>query len=122
MKKFAAVVIRWFVRAALAVAALVLFLGLLAAVLALGLAWALRALWARLRGKTVAPWAMPIDPREGWRTVYRSHTHWTGGAEKAAARPASSHKPDSPLLPRRPLPGTDEVTDVQPHAPRRPAE
>lgn len=121
MNDFAAGLTRWFVRAVLAVAALVLFLGFLAAVLALALVWGLRALWARLTGRAIAPWVMPVDPRAGWRTVYRSHTYWTGTDNKPS-QPPSASDPQTPRLPRRPLPGTDEITDVQPHAPRRPPE
>lgn len=120
LNDFAAALTRWLIRAVLVVAALVLFLGMLAVALALALVWALKALWAKLRGKTISPWVMPIDPRAGWRSVYRSRTGETVAEDATPHRPPPSTNPDAPRLPRRPLPGTEEITDVQPHAPSPP--
>jgi hypothetical protein len=59
------------------VAGALLVAGLLAAVVLLGLLWGVRALWMRLTGRPATPWSMPLDPRAGWRTVYRSTARWT---------------------------------------------
>ena len=75
----------------------VFFLSLLAAAAMLALVWGARALWARLTGRPVMPWAMRMSPREGWSTVYRSTARWT------APGPAT----------RAPQGGAD-VTDVVP--------
>lgn len=92
---------RWLLRLAVFAIGAVLFFMLLAAVLALGLLWSLRALWARLTGQPVMPWTMRMDPRQGWSTVYRSTARWTAqaGSSSGAAR-------SSPRL--------HDVTDVQP--------
>ncbi len=58
----------------------VLFLSLVAAAAVLALLWGVRALWARLTGRPVVPWAMRMDPRSGWSTVYRSTARWTAQA------------------------------------------
>lgn len=78
----------------------VFFLSLLAAAAVLSVVWGLRALWARLTGKPVAPWAMRMDPRTGWHTVYRSTARWTAPA--APARPGGEAG------------GAHDVTDVVP--------
>jgi len=56
-----------------------LFIGLLALGAMLALVWGIRALWARLTGRPLAPWKLRMmNPREGWSTVYRSTTaRWT---------------------------------------------
>lgn len=122
MNDFAAALTRWLIRAVLMAAALVLFLGMLAVVLALALVWTLKALWARLRGKAISPWVMPIDPRTGWRSVYRSRTNETVAEDATPHRPPPSSNPEAPRLPRRPLPGTEEITDVQPRPPSHPSQ
>ena len=59
---------RWMLRLLLLAMGVVFFVSLLAAALVLALLWGLRALWARVTGRSVTPWAMPIDPRAGWTT------------------------------------------------------
>lgn len=76
-------VIRWTLRLAVFAMGVVFFLSLLAAAAVLAVVWALRALWARLTGKPVAPWTMRMDPRTGWSTVYRSTARWTAQAPSA---------------------------------------
>jgi hypothetical protein len=56
---------RWMLRLLLLAMGVVFFVSLLAAALVLALLWGLRALWARVTGRSVTPWAMPIDPRTG---------------------------------------------------------
>ncbi|MBU4424422.1 MAG: hypothetical protein KKG12_11795 [Gammaproteobacteria bacterium] len=106
MNDFLTGLARWFIRAVLVVAGLVMFLSLLAAALVLALAWGLRALWARLTGQPVMPWTLRVDPRTGWRTVYRSTERWS------AARSASTA--ETPTRRTGVLPGADEVVDVEP--------
>jgi hypothetical protein len=105
--------IRFVVRALLVAVGLVFFLSLLVAALVLALVWGLRALWAQITGRPIAPWTVRIDPRAGWSTVYRSSARWrsTGGSTPSAPedRQTPAHL--------RPLPGADEVTDVQPREP-----
>lgn len=112
MNDFLAGLTRWLIRAVVVVAGLVMFLSLLAAVLVLALAWGLRALWARLTGRPVMPWAMRVDPHTGWSTVYRSSARWS------SARPAPAA--GTPARRAGVLPGADEVVDVEPRPPREP--
>ena len=106
--------IRFVVRALLVAVGLVFFLSLLVAALVLALVWGLRALWAQITGRPIAPWTVRIDPRAGWSSVYRSGARWrrTGGAPSNAPE----ERPQTPAH-LRPLPGADEVTDVQPREP-----
>ena len=109
MNDFMAGLTRWLIRAVLLAAGLVLFLSLLAAAMVLALVWGLRAVWARLTGRPIVPWRMRVDPRSGWRTVYRSSTRWTAprGGVAPEADAAESRRGGV-------LPGAGEVTDVQP--------
>ncbi|ART53690.1 hypothetical protein CBP34_14060 [Acidovorax carolinensis] len=113
---------RWLIRAVLVAAGLVMFLSLLAAVLVLALAWALRALWARLTGRPVVPWTMRVDPRTGWSTVYRSSGRWSAARTAPAAETPTRRAPASETPTRRAgvLPGADEVVDVEPREPGGP--
>ncbi|MBP6599108.1 MAG: hypothetical protein KA216_06640 [Giesbergeria sp.] len=115
MNDFAAGLVRWLVKAVLFVAGVVLFLSLLAAALLLALVWGVRALWARLSGRPVVPWTMRFDPRQSWSTVYRSQSHKTT-ASAPRAEPFHSAKSGRRM---HVLPGTDDVVDVQPRAPRQ---
>ena len=74
----------------------------------------LRAVWARLTGRPITPWTTRIDPRAGWSTVYRSSTRWRA---TGAAPGGADEAPSSVPVHLRPLPGADEVTDVQPREP-----
>lgn len=105
---------RFGVRALLVAVGLVFFLSLLAAALVLALVWGLRAVWARLTGRPITPWTVRIDPRAGWSSVYRSGARWN--RTDAAQPTAPEARPQAPVH-LRPLPGADEVTDVQPREP-----
>lgn len=90
---------------------------LVTAALLLAAFWGLRMLWARLTGRPVAPWVMGVDPRAAWRAT--SPRAAAGGS--AAPSPLPSEPPTPPQTGAagslmRPLPGTEEVTDVQPRA------
>ena len=96
MNDIVAGVIRWTLRLVVVAAGVVFFLSLLAAAAVLALVWGVRALWARLTGRPVMPWAMRMSPRQGWSTVYRSTARWT------AQRPEPPRRDDH------------DVTDVVP--------
>ncbi len=112
----------WLLRAVVLVAGLVIFLSLLTAVLLLAALWGLRALWARITGRPVTPWVMGVDPRSAWRAAASR-----GARRRPGQAPTESDQPPTPPSPpqagaagplMRPLPGTEDVTDVQPRAPR----
>ena len=113
MNDFLAGVLRLLLRLLVVAMGVVLFVSLLAAVIGLGVAWAVRSGWARLTGKTVTPWVMRMDPRTGFSTVFRSGERWPFAARTApgSADAAASQAPVS----RRGavLPGSVEVTDVE---------
>ena len=104
-------------RVVLLMAGLVVFISLLAAALLLAALWGLRALWARITGKPVMPWVMGVDPRAAWRTA--AGRSWERGRQQRGEPDDQPHEPPmppqagaaGPLL--RPLPGTEEVTDVK---------
>jgi len=111
-------VLAWVLRAVVLLAGLVVFLSLVTAALLLAAFWGLRMLWARLTGRPVAPWVMGVDPRAAWRAT-TARSGW--GQRRPEPPPSEPPTPPQtgaagPLM--RPLPGTEEVTDVQPRAPR----
>lgn len=91
--------IRWVLRLVVLAMGVLFFLSLLAAAAVLAVVWGLRTLWARLTGRPVTPWAMRMDPRTGWSTVYRSTARWT------AQRPEQPRRDDRDIT---------DVTDVVP--------
>jgi hypothetical protein len=87
---------RWTLRLLLLVVGLVFAASLaLATVLLLG-AWSVRAVWARLTGRTVNPFVMRVSPRSGFERIYPSQT----------ARAPTVRRDNA------------DVTDVQPKEPR----
>ena len=126
MNDFVAGLIRLLVRMALVAAGLVMFVSLLLAALVLALSWGLRAAWARITGRPVAPWVMRMDPRSGWGAVYRNgRARWGSGPAAnradAAAEPGPAGTRSSSVR-THVLPGADAVvTDVQPRAPSVPS-
>lgn len=111
MNDFLAGAMRLVLRLFMVALGVVLFLGLLAAVMVLVTVWALRAGWARLTGRPATPWVMRMDPRNGFASAFRATERWT------AARPASAAQGDGadPGPSRRGgvLPGAANVTDVE---------
>lgn len=118
MNDFVAGLTRWLLQAVLVLMGLVFFLSLLVAVLVLALLWGLRALWARLTGQPVTPFVMQVDPRTGWRTVYRSSSRWSSAA--SGGRDTPGDDASDPPVSRRGgvLPGAADVSDVEPKEPR----
>jgi len=129
---FIAVLTRWTSRAVLLLFGAVVFLVALILALGLALAWAVRALWARLTGRPVTPWVMPLDPRASWRTVYqrsqrrRSSTMGTIGSDVTEVTDVTEKHETPGEWPEsqfgRILPGEVDmdITDVQPREPQRP--
>ena len=114
MNEFVAGLVRLLLRVVVLAMGLVLFASLLVAALALALVWMLRAGWARLTGKPVTPWAMRMDPRTGFSTVFRSTERWSSGRRGAAAPDAGDAGGDAAASRRGGiLPGSAEVTDVE---------
>lgn len=113
MNEFVAGVLRLLLRVVVIAMGLVLFASLLVAALVLALVWTLRAGWARLTGKPITPWAMRMDPRTGFSTVFRSTERWSSGRRGAASAPENTQ--DEAAAPHRGgiLPGAAEVTDVE---------
>ena len=73
-------------------------------VLLLGL-WGIRAAWAKLTGRPVAPFIIRIDPRAGFERMYRR-----------AAQPGSPTPRADAIQPGRRRLG--DVTDVEPRPPK----
>lgn len=109
MNDFIAAVLRLALRVLVVAMGLVVFLSLLAAALVLGLVWAVRATWARLTGRPMAPWVMRVDPRTGFHAAMRSRAQWG-----AARQPDAAGEPAAPSRRGGVLPGAVEVTDVEP--------
>ena len=94
MNDIVAGAIRWTLRLVVVAAGVVFFLSLLAAAAVLALVWGVRALWARLTGRPVMPWAMRMSPSEGWSTVHRSTARWTTPRPAARAGQGSTDVTD----------------------------
>ena len=107
MNDFVATLLRWTVRISLMAVGLVFFLCLLTVAAVFAGVWALRSLWARLTGRPAVAWAMPMSPRSGWQTVYRSGAAWM--AQGAAPRDGAARSERRNLLR-----GAGDITDVQP--------
>ena len=60
LNDFANLLTRWAVRIFLLLAGVVFFLCLLTVASLLALAWGVRALWAKVTGRPVTPWVMPM--------------------------------------------------------------
>lgn len=114
MNDLATTLLRWTIRISLMLVGMVFFLCLLAVACVLAMAWGLRALWAKLTGQPVMPWAMRMSPRSGWQTVYRSGAEWmaqssTGRNSEQEGSSRTDHERRGSLLR-----GAGDVTDVQP--------
>ncbi len=109
MNDFVATLLRWAIRISLMLIGLVFFLCLMAVAAMFALVWGVRMVWARLTGRPAAPWTMPMSPRSGWQTVYRSGAEWMAQAGSAQRRPAANGGERRGLLR-----GAGDVTDVQP--------
>ncbi len=91
-------VFRFLFRALLLAFGLVFAASLAVAFMVLLGMWSARSVWARLTGKTVQPFVMRMNPREGFGRVFRAGQPHARGNPKAQA----------------------DVTDVQVKEPRQP--
>lgn len=115
LNEFANTAARWAIRIFLLMAGAVFFLCLLTVASLLALVWGARALWAKLTGRPVAPWVMPMmRPGASWGGVYRAggwNSAMAGaaaGADQSAAESAESKR--SGVL----ASAARDITDVQP--------
>lgn len=102
MNDFVGGLIRFSLRIVLVVFALVFAASLLVVVMLLAAAWGLRAAWARLTGRPVAPWVMRVNPGAGWNSVFKAGDRWQPGARSPAESAPAQRERD--LI---------DVTDVQ---------
>ena len=122
--------VRWSLRAVLLLLGVLVFLGVVGLGLLLALVWGLRALWARLTGRPISPWTMPLDPRASWRNMYqRSQNAWPNPRKSSTQTEGDvtdvteKHEtpgewPESQFS--RFMLEQAEVTDVQPRDPNKP--
>ena len=73
------------VRVTLIVMGLVFAASLACVLLALATLWGLRALWARLTGRSITPWVMRMNPGAGWNRAFKAADRW-----RTQAAPGSS--------------------------------
>ncbi|MPM90324.1 hypothetical protein SDC9_137445 [bioreactor metagenome] len=104
--------VRLVLRLVIIAGAVVVFLSVLAAALLLALVWGARALWARITGQPVMPWAMRMDPRAGWSTVYRSTARWSAAPRGDAS--GDDGRGGAGVIRGNGLRPSPDVTDVQP--------
>ena len=78
------------------IAGLIFAASLMVVMFVLLLAWGIRAIWCKLTGQPLVPFAMRMNPRAGFEQVFK-------GARRRSA--------DAAAPPRRKL---DDVTDVEP--------
>jgi hypothetical protein len=92
LNNFAHTAIKWAARIFLLLAAAVFVLSLLVVAGMLALVWGARALWAKLTGRPVTPWVMPM--RFGAGGAFHQANRWAS-AMGAAAGSASATAADS---------------------------
>ncbi|MDB5851473.1 MAG: hypothetical protein JWP29_5225 [Rhodoferax sp.] len=102
MNDFLSQLVRFMLRIVLVGFALVFAASLLVVVLLLATVWGLRAAWAKLTGRPIAPWVMRVDPGAGWNRVFRAGDRWQPARGAPSAAEPAPGRPD--LL---------DVTDVQ---------
>jgi hypothetical protein len=73
-------------RGALILAGLIFAASLMIVMLVLLAAWGLRALWCKLTGRPVNPFAMRMDPRSGFERVVRQHRSSAADSAKRSRR------------------------------------
>ncbi len=96
MKNFIHQIFQWVLRVGLLLVGLVFFASLLVVAALLLTLWLVRAMWARLTGRPVAPWVFRVDPRAQWNRFNRGAD---GDGQSVPARPGGPA-------------GVGEVTDV----------
>lgn len=89
------IILKFLLRALLLAAGLVFALSLLVVMTVLMALWGVRALWCKLTGQPVNPFAMRMGPRAGFDQVFKQAERGTNSMRKV------------------PVGGMDDVTDVQ---------
>lgn len=105
MSEMIASLARFIVRVVLVVAAAVFAAALLVALLVFVSFWLLRAGWARLMGRPVAPFIMRMNPRDGFGHVFRAGQGMRSEAGPVPPEPPGRHQ-------------IADITDVEPKEPR----
>ena len=77
---------------------MVFFLSLMAAALILAAVWGLRALWAKLTGRPVTPWVMPMGAAGTWASMAQRAGGFGGMAAGGAAQAADKEE-QTPFTP-----------------------
>lgn len=85
MNDFLTLATRWAVRIVLIVTGAVFFLCLMAVACVLAAVWGARALWAKLTGRPVAPWVVPMRGAASWSQMYQRAGSFGGGFGQRAA-------------------------------------
>lgn len=105
-------VFSFLLRVVLVIAGVLFAASMLVVMLLLLAVWGVRAVWARLTGRILSPFEMRLDPRTGFRYMYRRGSHWQAKAPAGAPDPgtASQRVPFGHRL--------ADVTDVEVKSPR----
>lgn len=97
LNDFLNVVSRWTVRLVLLMVGVVFFLSLLSLACLLAAVWGLRALWAKITGQPITPWAMPLRAAGSWASMYQRAGQFGGMGRAATAQPEQpEHTPFTP--------------------------
>ncbi len=107
-------VFSFLLRVVLVVAGVLFAASMLVVMLLLLAVWSVRAVWARLTGRILSPFEMRLDPRTGFRYVYRRGSHWH--AKAPAGEPDTSTGTASQRVPFGHR--LADVTDVEVKSPR----
>lgn len=93
MNEFLTLATRWAVRIVLIVTGAVFFLCLMAVACVLAAVWGVRALWAKLTGRPVAPWVVPMRGAASWSQMYQRAGGFGGGfgQQRAAAESGAGY-------------------------------
>ena len=79
-------VMRFMVRMVVLSLGFLVVASLLLVLLAVGLLWGLRALWAKVTGQPMAPWIMQINPGAAWMRASRAASRWQSVAKPPGER------------------------------------
>jgi flagellar biosynthesis protein FlhB len=79
-------VLKFLIRFLLIIAGLIFAASLVIVMMVLLAAWGLRALWCKLTGQPVNPFAMRMDPRSGFERVFKQDGRQSQGSDKPSRR------------------------------------
>lgn len=86
LNEFLNLLIRWTVRMVMLMVGVAFFLSLLSVACILAAVWGVRALWAKLTGQPVTPWAMPMRAASSWANMAQRAGGFGGAASHAQAQ------------------------------------